>query len=79
MRTPPPGYTATELESLTDTELRDAHYELSSWIEEALGMPLDEAPSDDLYDDIHGRLSAISQIRAQRQREDLGTGDGARF
>ena len=79
MRTPPPGYTDTELDSLSDTELRDAHYELSSWMEDALGMPLDEAPSDDLYNDIHERLSAISQVRALRQKEDLGTSDSGRF
>lgn len=79
MRTPPSGYNAIELESLTDTELRDAHYELSTWVEDALGIPLNEAPSDDLYDDIHERLSAISRVRALRQKEDLGTSDSGRF
>tara|TARA_B100000315_G_C14262428_1_gene444831 strand:- start:286 stop:525 length:240 start_codon:yes stop_codon:yes gene_type:complete len=79
MRQPPSGFTAIELDSLSDTELRDAHYELASWIEEALSTPAEEAPSEDVYDAIHGRLSAISQIRAQRQREDLGTSDGGRF
>ena len=79
MRIPPPGYTAVELDSLSDTELRDAHYELSAWMEDALGMALDEAPSDALYDDIHERLSAISRVRALRQKEDLGTSDSGRF
>ena len=79
MRTPPCGYNAIELESLTDTELRYAHYELSTWMEDALGMPMHEAPSDDLYDDIHERLSAISRVRALRQKEDLGTSDSGLF
>jgi len=79
MRAPPKGYTAVELDSLSDTELRDAHYELASWIEEALSMPLDEGPPDDVYDAIHGRLSAISRVRAIRQKEDLGTSDSGRF
>jgi hypothetical protein len=79
MRAPPHGYTAVEMDSLSDTELRDAHYELASWIEEALGMPLEEAPPDDVYDVIHGRLSAISRVRAQRQKEDLGSNDSGRF
>ncbi|NQW18258.1 MAG: hypothetical protein HQ478_12315 [Chloroflexi bacterium] len=79
MRVPPSGYTALELDTLSDTELRDAHAELASWIEEALSMPLNGAPSDDVYDAVYGRLSAISQVRAQRQREDLGSRDGGRF
>lgn len=56
--------------SLTDQELKAVHERLADWLEQALSLPPEQGPDDELYDRVHDVLSEVSSERADRQRED---------
>ncbi len=75
----PEGLNAITPATMMDSELREIHVRLGAWIEAALTVPAEEAPSDEEFDSVYHKLSEISAERADRQVEDRGTSDGGRM
>ena len=72
MRKPPEDYASVNPSLMTDDELRQIHYDLGAWIEEALAQTASSIPKDEIYDSVYAKLSEISSERAARQTEDRG-------
>ena len=75
----PDGLAAITPQTMMDSELQKVHVHLGAWIEMAMTVPVEEAPSDDEFDAVYRKLSEISAERADRQKEDRGTSDGGRM
>jgi hypothetical protein len=65
-----PDYSALDPAALSVAELREWHERLWAWLEAAQAAPLSAAPDEDLMDEVHEALVAITAERRDRQRDE---------
>lgn len=67
----PPEFRDLEPAGLSLPELIALHEALGKWIEEALAAAWDDAPDDDLYQDVYLAVLQLTQERVLRQQGEL--------
>ncbi|MBM3958505.1 MAG: hypothetical protein FJ314_01855 [SAR202 cluster bacterium] len=70
----PPAFRETDPASLSLAQLTDLHEALGRWLEEALAAAWDDAPDDDLYQEVYFTVLRLAQERVLRQQGELPRG-----
>lgn len=63
----PPDFRDINPLMLNERELREIHYELANWVDNAEGSHDPYRPPEQLIDDVRNALSSVAEERAHRR------------